>query len=316
MHTGENLTQEYTMTYMKILILGAGEIGRAITHVLRNKTDISIQLWDKNSDRVPGQPSLGVAVPTADVIFICVPSVAIRNAVMSLAEHIAKETIVVTLTKGIERETCKTTDKVIEEMLPQHKYAILSGPMLAEELMQDSPGAAVAGTRDTTTFKRIADVFSGTQLSVTHSKDPQSIALCGVLKNIYAVALGVVEATGDGANMRGMFFATAVDEMTRILRHLGAAPDVAYGVAGVGDLIATATSPYSRNRVVGEELGAGKVQRMESEGLGALPCIPSLLGTHIDEFPLLHALCKLAHEGGAVDAVRETVEGSCRVATP
>lgn len=295
------------MHHMNILILGAGEIGRAIAHILRNRTEETLTLWDKNADRVPGQQPLDTLVPSADIIFICVPSVAIRNALTSIAGHMSQGAIVVTLTKGIERETCKTTDKLIEEMLPSTAYAILSGPMLAEELLQDSPGAALVGTRNVKTYDRIAEVFADTKLSVSHNKDPQSVALCGVLKNIYSVALGVVEATGDGANMRGMFFTKAVDEMTRILRHLGAAPDAAYGIAGLGDLVATATSPYSRNRVVGEELGAGKHQNMESEGLSALPCIPSLLGTHISEFPLLQALCQLVHHNVSADAVRNAV---------
>lgn len=285
------------MSHMNILILGAGEIGRAIAHILRNRTEENLTLWDKNSDRVPGQQPLDALVPSADIIFICVPSVAIRNALTSIAGHMSQSAIVVTLTKGIERETCKTTDKLIEEMLPSTAYAILSGPMLAEELLQDSPGAALVGTRNVETYSRIAEVFADTKLSVSHSRDPQSVALCGVLKNIYSVALGVIEATGDGANMRGIFFTKAIDEMTRVLRHLGAAPDVAYGIAGLGDLVATATSPYSRNRIVGEELGLGKHQNMESEGLGALPCIPSLLGTHRTEFPILDTLCRIAHDG-------------------
>lgn len=295
------------MSHMNILILGAGEIGRAIAHILRNKSDISVQLWDKNSDRVPGQLPLASLTPSCDVVFICVPSTTIRNAIMSIKSDLAAHTIIVALTKGIERETCKTTDKLIEEMLPTSPYAILSGPMLAEELLQDSPGAALVGTRAAETYAQIAAVFANTKLSVSHSKDPQSGALCGVLKNIYAVALGVVEATGDGANMRGMFFSKAIDEMMRVLRHCGAAPDVVCGVAGLGDLIATATSPYSRNRVVGEELGQGKKQQMESEGIGALPCLPSLLGTHLSEFPLLHALYALVHENGTATAITDAV---------
>ena len=295
------------MSHMNILILGAGEIGRAIAHILRNKSEISLQLWDKNSDRVPGQPSLSSLVSSCNIIFICVPSTAIRNAITSIKSELVPNCIIVALTKGIERETCKTTDKLIEELLPTTPYAILSGPMLAEELLQDSPGAALVGTRDIETYEHIATVFANTKLSVSHSKDPQSGALCGVLKNIYAVALGVVEATGDGANMRGMFFSKAINEMMRILRHCGAAPDVVCGVAGLGDLIATATSPYSRNRVVGEELGQGKKKQMESEGISALPCLPSLLGTHLDEFPLLHALYALVHENGTAAAITDAV---------
>lgn len=292
----------------RILIIGAGEIGSAIAHILKDKPGLVTSMWDKNGDRVPGQRPLADLVPESDMIFLCVPSVAIRNAIFSLKESIAPNTIVVTLTKGIERETCKTTDKLIEEMLPEQEYAILSGPMIAEELLQGTAGAALVGTRAVSTYRRVADVFSGTALAVSHGKNPQSVALCGVLKNMYAVALGIVEATGDGANMRGIFFTKSLNEMQGILRHLGATPDVAYGIAGVGDLIATATSPYSRNRVVGEELAQGKQQRMESEGLSALPCIPSLLGTHVEEFPLLFALQHIVAGDGSIDALINAIK--------
>ena len=149
--------------------------------------------------------------------------------------------------------------------------------MLAEELLQDSPGAALVGTRDIETYEHIATVFANTKLSVSHSKDPQSGALCGVLKIFmpWHLALWRQRVT---VQICAVCFSKAINEMMRILRHCGAAPDVVCGVAGLGDLIATATSPYSRNRVVGEELGQGKKQQMESEGISALPCLPSLLG--------------------------------------
>lgn len=287
--------------------MGAGEIGQAIAHILKGKPGITTRLWDKNGDRVPGQQPLTDLVPTSEIIFICVPSTAIHNAIFSLKESLSPHAIIVTLTKGIERETCKTTDKLIEDMLPEYAYAILSGPMIAEELLQGTPGAALVGTRDVATFRRIAEVFADTALTVSHSKDPKSVALCGVLKNMYAVALGIIEATGDGANVRGMFFTKAVDEMMHVLRHLGAAPETASSVAGMGDLIATATSPYSRNRVVGEELAQGKKQRMESEGVSALPCMPTLLGTHLDEFPLLHTLYRIVEDGGTAEELIRAV---------
>lgn len=293
---------------MNVLIMGAGEIGGAIAHLLKDKPGLTTRMWDKNGDRVPGQLPLAELVPTSEVVFLCVPSNAIRNALLSLKELLAPRTIVVTLTKGIERETCKTTDKLIEEMLPERMYALLSGPMIAEELLQGTPGAAVVGTRSVATYRRVADVFAGTALAVSHGKNPQSVAMCGVLKNIYAVALGIIEATGDGANMRGMFFTKSLNEMQGVLRHLGAAPEVAYGIAGIGDLIATATSPYSRNRVVGEELAQGKKQRMESEGLNALPCIPSMLGTHLEEFPMLSALHHIVEGNGSITALLDVVK--------
>lgn len=275
---------------MRVAIIGVGEIGKAIAHLLRKQTDVIVSLWDVNADKVPEQSPLADIAATADIVFLCVPSTAIFGATRNVMAHAPASTIFVALTKGIERETCRMTDALLDETLGDRPWALLSGPMLAEEILQDKSAAAIVGTRDKETYGRIAALFAGTSLMLSHSKDVKSVALAGVLKNVYAVALGMVEGLGDGDNLRGMFFTAAIAEMAHIMQHLGTAPDVAYGIAGLGDLVATATSPYSRNRTVGEELAAGRTQRMESEGLGALPCIPRLLADHLDEFPILNGL--------------------------
>lgn len=278
--------------------MGAGEIGNALAHILRSKKEVDLVMWDKNIDKVPGQTPLPEALRGKDVVFLCMPSPGLHGAIFSLREHLDPSTVVVTLTKGIERETCKTIDDLLEEKLPPTQpWALLSGPMIGEELLQGRPGAAIIGTREHKTFERVAQLFTHTQLSVMHHPDVKGVALCGVLKNVYAVALGCIEALGDGDNLRGMFFSQALEEMQHAIRLLGGDPRVALTVAGIGDLVATATSPYSRNRTVGEELIKHRAQRMESEGLGALPCIPTLLKEHLAGLPLLSALCDVVHKG-------------------
>lgn len=278
---------------MEIAIIGAGEIGKAIAHLLRHKQDVRVALWDVNADKVPKQGSLANAVEHASIVFLCVPSTGIFGATRNVMQYAPSDAVFIALTKGIERETCRMTDALLDDTLGERPWALLSGPMLAEEILQNKPAAALVGTRSSETFARINTLFAETPLIVTHSKDVKSVALAGVLKNVYAVALGMVEGLGDGDNLRGMFFTAAIAEMAHIMRHFGTSPEVAYGIAGLGDLVATATSPYSRNRTVGEELAAGRAQRMESEGLGALPCIPELLADHLNEFPILEGLYRV-----------------------
>lgn len=275
---------------MQVAIIGAGEIGKAIAHTLRSKTTCNVQLWDVNTDKVEDQRPLPEIVSEANIVFLCVPSSSIFGAARSIREHVRPTAPVVILTKGVERETCRMTDTLLDDVLGEHPWALLSGPMIAEEMLQDRAAAAVVGTRSDTTYKTIADCFSGTRLTLEHSKDVRSVALAGVLKNIYAVTLGMIEGLGDGDNVRGIFFTKAIAEMAHIMKHLGTSPEVAYGMAGLGDLVATATSPYSRNRTVGEEMATGHKQRMESEGLNALPCIPELLGDALPAFPILGSL--------------------------
>lgn len=280
----------------KVVIMGAGEIGRALAGVLNEKR-IAAELWDKDEKKVSHQKPLSGIIPTADFIFLCIPSWVFREGMESISGYLRKETILISLTKGIEASSLKTVPEMIEELAPGNSYAVLGGPMLAEELVRGRGGRGVIGSKSRLVFENVKSLFSGTDLMMEWSTDVRGVALAGIVKNIYAVALGIVSCFGWGDNLRGWFLSQAFQEMLEIVSILGGKPVTALGPAGLGDLVATGFSPYSRNRRAGDELVRTGKCLVKSEGLLSLPSLLTLLGKKKDKFPLLKVLEKVCING-------------------
>lgn len=270
-----------------ITIIGAGEIGRAISFIL-NKKGLNINLWDKDLGQAPNQKPLSQIIPDSEIIFICAPSWAVREVLNNLLPYLRKQILIV-LSKGIEKGTDKTIDLVLEEILRKKKirFGLLYGPMIAEELMKGLEGAGIVASKNIEVFWKIAEVFKDTPLKIEYSKDTRGVGLCGPLKNIYAIKMGMADALGNGENSEGIIITQATEEMKRILKILKCNSETAYTLAGLGDLVATGSSKYSRNRETGEKLVKGDVLDTNSEGVISLKAIVNLLGPRLNEFPLL-----------------------------
>lgn len=260
----------------KISILGAGKIGRAIGTILE-KRKCEIEFWDKDTSKVPASKPLAEVIASADILFLCVPSWAMREAVAGALAHLNSKSVIVALAKGIEQTTNKTMDEVLAEFLPRNRFAILGGPMLAKELQKGLNGVGVAGVKSKKICDKIKQLFDGTNLHITCVSDMHGVVLAGVLKNIYAIGLGIADGLSWGNNQKGYFVVAAIKEMAEIISALGGKKETAYSAAGLGDLIATGYSPCSRNRRVGEELVKTGKCCLEYEGPRSLPHITTLL---------------------------------------
>ncbi len=306
----------------RIVIIGAGEIGGAIEGLLSGGANVLIEMWDKDDAKVSNKKPLSDIVPLANFVFLCVPSWAMRDALIAILPHLGDRVIVVSLAKGItiapteERgeKRLKTTAELLEKLLPDSAdYALLSGPMIAEELMHGAVSVGVVASRDKKVFDKIEALFVDTNLRVEYSSDIYGVALMGVLKNIYAISLGIADALGLGSNFRGYLVWGAIKEMAEITKLLGEPEllkatssggpalrqlfenqgkqgEVALGLAGLGDLVTTGFSPHSRNRQVGDRLVKTGESSLKSEGLASLPLIVELLGKNVNNFPILRAL--------------------------
>lgn len=275
------------MNNKKIAIIGYGELGRAVHKILKKKKDLSIGIWDKKDQKI----KLSGVVSLAEIVFVCVPSWCVREALENIKKYLSKEALIVCLSKGIETGTSKTIDAVLEEILSsKQSLALLSGPMLAEELMSGKNGFAVFASKNKKVFSAVSDIFSGTNLKIEYSKDMKGVTLCGVLKNIYALGLGICDGLNLGSNAKGKLTGEAVKEMAEIVKYLGGKKESVLSEAGAADLVATAFSSFSRNREVGEELGKTGACCLESEGFKSVNSMAKLLGKKAGKLPFFNAL--------------------------
>lgn len=273
----------------KICIIGAGRIGCAIGYVLKNLGN-EVLFWDKDGLRVPAQIDLAEAVSSADFLFLCSPSWAMREVLTSAVPHLNNDTIIISLVKGIEQKTNKSMDELLQEFLPLNRIAILGGAMLAEEIQKGLGGVGVVGTKSKVICEKVKSLFNGSDIYLECTSDMRGVALDGVLKNIYAIGLGIADGLEWGSNKKSQLVTQAVNEMATIIQALEGEKESAYGGAGLGDLVASGYSPYSRNRQVGNEIVKTGACCLESEGLKSLPVIAKIAQERNLLLPLLFVL--------------------------
>lgn len=270
-----------------ILIIGAGVLGQAMGKAIPRE-HAQVSYWDIDESKCPGgrQP-IESLVPAADYIFLCVPSWAARAALAPIGALLRPTTAVISLSKGLESPTAKTIFEVCVDVLPaQQPLAVLGGAMLASEFGTGLPALAVIGCQNDAVAADILAFMRGSPMRITWSSDARSVAFAGVLKNVYALVLGIGDGLGFGSNVRGWLFAQAVHEMLEIAKLLNVDQQIILSVAGIGDLVATGLSQYSKNRSAGMELARTGRTAIECEGISSLPSVLQLVG----ERPNLHLL--------------------------
>ncbi len=279
----------------KIVLVGAGRIGKALAKIFA-QNGYETELWDRDSSKINPNKNLKDALANADFLFLCVPAHAVREVIKSIKPYLESKTIIVSLSKGIEEETQKNIFDLLEEFFPKkQKLSLISGPMMAEELEKGLLGAGVFVSRNKKIFEDVKEIFEKTNIVLESSSDIKGITLCGVLKNIYAVGLGMVSALELGDNFRGWYVKNSIEEISRIVKALGGKEKSVLTMAGIGDLIATGFSPYSRNYKAGFAI-VKRTEYVVSEGIISLPSINKILGKKIDKFIILKALKKVILE--------------------
>ncbi|MDT5092268.1 MAG: glycerol-3-phosphate dehydrogenase [Mycobacterium sp.] len=198
------------------------------------------------------------AADCADVVVMGVPSHGFRNVLTELASELRPWVPVVSLVKGLEQGTNKRMSQIVDEILPGHPAGILAGPNIAREVAEGYAAAAVLAMPDQHLAANLAELFRTRRFRTYTTDDVVGVEMAGALKNVYAIAVGMGYSLGIGENTRAMVMARAIREMSKMGEAAGGHRDTFAGLAGIGDLIVTCTSQRSRNRHVGEQLGAGK----------------------------------------------------------
>lgn len=267
------------MDTKNICVLGDGGWGTTLAILLANK-GCSVTMWGAFPDYVEMMRSSrqnikflpGVKLPdsiklTSDleealrnrqVVVLAVPSQHMRAILMMLKMEDLKGKIVVSVAKGIENTTLKTMAAVIGEVLGDVDMAVLSGPTIALEVVNGVPTTAVLAAKNAAIASELQELFMTERFRIYANDDVTGVELGGSLKNIIAIAAGILDALGYGTNAKAALLTRGIVEMARLGTAMGARRETFYGLSGLGDLSTTCTSQYSRNRWLGEEVGRGR----------------------------------------------------------
>ena len=237
---------------------------------------------------------------SADVIVMGIPSQNFRSVLQQVREHIRPWVPIISLTKGLELDTRMRMTEIIAEVLPGHPVGVLTGPNLAREIMAGQAAASVIAMEDAIIVRELQCLFSSGLFRVYTNTDVVGCELGGVLKNIIAIAVGMGDGLGAGDNTRASLITRGLAEISRLGCAMGGQPETFAGLAGIGDMIATCTSPQSRNRHVGMELGRGKSMAtisaemfMVAEGAKSAPAVMALADQHGVEMPIASDVYKV-----------------------
>lgn len=307
-------------------VLGAGTWGMALARMLCNSGN-SVTVWSALDTEVEEfsatrrHPNLpGMEIPEKvnftksieqvctdkDVLLFAVPSVFVRATARKAAPYICDGQIIVDVAKGIEADTLFTMTQIIADELknPTVKLVALSGPTHAEEVAKDLPTTIVSACEDLEAAQQVQQIFSNTCMRVYTNDDVLGVELCGALKNVIALASGVATGMGYGDNTKAALITRGMAEVSRLGTAMGCREQTFGGLAGIGDLIVTATSRHSRNNRCGMLLGQGvspeeavKQVGMVVEGLNALPAAMRLKEKYQVEMPIVEAVDALVNHG-------------------
>lgn len=317
---------------MKISVLGAGSWGTALAVLLYgNGHEVTLWSIDKREvdmirvereqlEKLPGvQIPEGIAVtndleesiPGRDLLVLAVPSIFIRSTSKMMAPFVEDGQIIVNVAKGIEEGTLMNMTDVIEDEISNARVGVLSGPSHAEEVGRRIPTTVVAGARDKETAEAIQDAFMNSFFRVYTSPDLVGIELGAALKNVIALAAGIVDGLGFGDNTKAALITRGIAEITRLGTAMGGRVETFAGLSGIGDLIVTCTSTHSRNHNAGYLIGQGKSYqeamdevKMVVEGVYSAKAALALARKYQVEVPITEQINRVLFEGvSAMDAV-------------
>jgi glycerol-3-phosphate dehydrogenase (NAD(P)+) len=326
----------------RIAILGGGSWGTALAILLaRARRRHEITLWVRDSalaesiqrDRVnrsylPGQLlapeicvtcEIGRAILGAQILVGAIPTGYARAIYSSAADGVSRGSVFVSAAKGLEPATHKRMSEVVSEVFSSNsvpRFAVLSGPSFAAEAARGEPTAVVLASSDVALAAELQEEFAAPNFRVYTNDDVLGVELAGAMKNVIAIAAGVCQGLGLGANPLAALITRGLAEMSRLAAALGAQPETLTGLAGLGDLVLTCTGTLSRNRQVGIELGKGRAlneilagMRMVAEGVGTASALLALARDAKVELPITGQVAAILHEGKPPrEAIRDIME--------
>lgn len=321
----------------KITVFGMGSFGTALANVLAENGH-TVLMWGKNEDsvkelndyhqnkrylkdvvldsRIKATSDIKEAVNFTDIYLMALPTKAMREVTSEIDSLIDSKKTFIHVAKGIENDTFKRVSEMIEDSISEDHnggIGVLSGPSHAEEVVIKQPTTVAASSKDEKVSKLIQDLFMNDYLRVYTNNDLVGVELGGALKNIIAVASGIVAGMGYGDNAKAALMTRGLAEISRLGEKLGADPMTFLGLGGIGDLIVTCTSTHSRNYTLGFKLGQGQTMdealnemNMVVEGIYTTNSVYHLAKQQNVDMPITNALYKVLFEDNPVkDSVKD-----------
>lgn len=312
----------------RIAVIGAGSWGTALS-IVAGRAGHEVRLWSRNSDVVEevnrvrvnsrylekfeipksvfAVGHLAASVEAAELVILAAPSHATRDLLVQLLPHLEQEMLFVSATKGIEIETGKRISEVVGEVVGERfapRFVCLSGPSFAQEVASGQPTAVVAASEKMDDAALVQAALSFENLRVYTNNDLVGTEIGGAVKNVMAIAAGMVAGLGLGANSVAALITRGLAEIARVALAQGAKLETLMGLAGIGDLVLTCTGGLSRNRFVGQELGKGRSldeimagMREVAEGVKTTKAVKKLADANSVEMPITNEVYAVLYEG-------------------
>jgi glycerol-3-phosphate dehydrogenase (NAD(P)+) len=322
---------------MKVSVLGAGGWGTTLAILLHhNGHDLTLWEYKKNyakfldkqrhnekylpGIKIPGEIkityNIDESVFNKNMVVLAVPSQFLRGVLKDISFQAIKNSILVSVAKGIEKKSLMTMSQMLEDVFPsidKNQVGVLSGPSHAEEVSRKIPTAVVSASSSLETSKSIQAAFMTAYFRVYSSVDILGVELGGAFKNVIAIGAGIVEGAKFGDNTKAAIMTRGIAEISRLGEAMGAQPGTFPGLSGMGDLIVTCMSRHSRNRYVGEQIGSGKKLKnvlksmdMVAEGVETSRSVTQLSKKHNVETPIADEVYKILFE--EKDPVKATTD--------
>lgn len=308
----------------------------ACTTLLTESSDVAVSMWVRkaeiaedlrkhreNKRLLPGVPlpesvdvtsNIDEAVEGADFLVVAIPTEFLREALTPLAAHLKKSLPVISVIKGIEKDTFFRPSEIIADVLGPRPVVALGGPSHAEEIARRLPASVVAASGDIQLAKQTQKIFSTDRFRVYTNVDIVGVELAGALKNVIAIAAGICDGGKYGDNAKSAIMTRGLVEMNRFGSALGAEPATFSGLAGVGDLITTCMSPFGRNRKLGEQLGHGEsleqiLSKMDAvaEGVNTTRSVYDLAEDKGLDMPITTEIYRVLFEGKSPNDATQTL---------
>lgn len=307
----------------KVAVVGEGAWGSAIASVLADNGH-QVNLWchdahvceeittqRSNQRYLPGflyhqniipSPHMNVVLEGVDVVFIAIPVMFLRSVLQSMQPYVTADTHIVLLSKGIEEKTLLLPSELARDVLNVANISVVMGPSFAHEVMLKQTTGVVVASDQPASAQQTIELLQNDYFKTVYSTDLVGVQLCAALKNVIALGVGILQGAGYGENTVAFFITRALQEMAQLVTVYGGLPETVYGLAGVGDVLLTATGSRSKNNYIGRKLGAGlslsdSIQHVGSrpEGVNTVLSLHELCNKKNQTCSLLESVFQVVH---------------------